>query len=269
MTSLSPSKRRLVEDNVCGQVLQLPGLLNFLTYHKIGIHGSDQCLVEALSNLPRSENMLGTDQPMWLIGSYKLTSEHLEADVNNRDYSWIPYLEIAIKAFNCSVEDYSYCFPLHFFCSTKEDRDALFLKTFREKAEYHSPERFQEDFWQASWRILLPVLKDDTLLDVVFITNQLKGGIWVCAIDTLYGSAHNLANAGSLLDILKKEFVPVEDPHQVVKESVRPTATKETDAVTCCLVVEVQKPPQHVQHRIGRAIASVPPHMAPQCCVLF
>jgi hypothetical protein len=238
MTDPSPSKRLCVEQKVCGQVLRLPDLFHLLFHHKIGIHRSDRCPVEALANLTCSEKRWpDAKHPMWLIGSYMLTPEHLEADVDLQEYSWLPYLEIAIEAFNDYVEDYSYCFPLEFFRWKEEDRNALFLKTFREKAQYQTPDRFQENFWQASWRILLPVVekkKGDKLLNVVFITNQReagKEGPWVCAIDTLYGDTQNLKNAGALLDILKKAFVPVEDPHQVVVGGVPPIA-KETETVT-------------------------------------
>jgi hypothetical protein len=243
MTSPSPPKRLRIEEskneNVCGQVLRLPDLLKLFVHYKgIGNTGSEPC--EALASAPFAETLSDNQDhkdPVWTIGSYQLTPGHLSASVEDQNYSWLPYLDIAIEAFNCNVEDYSYCFPVDFFLLTKEDKHKQFLKPFHEKAEYHSPDMFQEKFWQAPWQILLPVQQkktEDALLDVVFITNQYKDDTWECTIDTLYSvdGARYLDDAKALLNILMKTFIPVDYNHKVAKVTVDPPPTKETSTAT-------------------------------------
>jgi hypothetical protein len=225
-------------ENVCGQVLQLPDLVKLYIHHKLGNTGSGPC--EALAGLPFVEELSNPRKctaPRWTIGSYPLTSDHFPADVDDEDYCWLAFLDIAIEAFNCNVEDYSYCLPVDFFLLTKEARDELFLAKFREKADYHSPERFQEKFWQFPWRILLPVQeKKDELLDVVFITNMYNEDedTWECTIERIYSetSARYVDNSHELVDILTKTFVPVDDPYKVAEASAVPIAKKGTSTDT-------------------------------------
>jgi hypothetical protein len=218
----SPSKRRRVteekRESVCSQALQLPDLLNVSIHHQIGKPPVHRCLVEVLAENPCLEKKeimdeWGVLEPMWEIGQYTLTANHFTANAAaNSDYSWTPYLNVAIQAFNCHVnqyEDYSHCFPINFFDLTQKAKEKQFTAAFEKKAAYHSSiESFTVDYWQASWRILLPVQKNNTLIDVVFVTNQVEEGYWVCTIDSLCGdiAAWYLEETRKVLAFHTKEF---------------------------------------------------------------